>query len=94
MGDKSNVPHPKCMGRQNKTQYETKNLSKEAKNRVRVFADIQNFALCVCVCVCVCTACTAFPNVSMTLCNWQICHTTHAQCGCTTFGTELKLGTK
>ena len=52
--------------------------------RVRVFADIQNFALCA---HCVRTMCTAFPqnqsyvgsswqtlttNVSMTLCSWQI----------------------
>ena len=28
------------------TQHGTKNLSKGAKSRVRVFADIQNFALC------------------------------------------------
>ena len=32
-------------------------------------------------------------NVSMTLCDWQI-RQTHVLCGCTTFGTELKLGTK
>ena len=24
-------------------------------------------------------------NVSMTVCNWQICHPTHDLCGCTTF---------
>ena len=33
-------------------------------------------------------------NVSMTLCDSQICHQTHVLCGCTTLGTELKLGTK
>ena len=32
-------------------------------------------------------------SVSMTLCDWQI-RETHLLCGCTTFGTELKLGTK
>ena len=41
-----------------KTQYGTKNLSKGAKSRVRVLADIQNFALRA---HCVCTACMAFP---------------------------------
>ena len=30
----------------------------------------------------------------MTLCDSQIRHQTHVLCGCTTFGTELKLGTK
>ena len=33
-------------------------------------------------------------NVSMTLCDSQIRHQTHVLCGCTTFGTELKLGPK
>ena len=28
---------------------------------------------------------TLTTNVSMTLCNWQICHQTHVLCGCTTF---------
>ena len=37
---------------------------------------------------------TLTTNVSMTLCSWQICHQTHVLCGCTTFGTDLKLGTK
>ena len=37
---------------------------------------------------------TLTTNVSMTLCNWQIHHQTHVLCGCTTFGTKLKLGTK
>ena len=32
-------------------------------------------------------------RVSMTLCDWQI-RQTHVLCGCTTFGTELKLGAK
>ena len=36
---------------------------------------------------------TLTTNVYMTLCDWQICQT-HVLCGCTTFGTELKLGTK
>ena len=39
-----------------KPRYGTKNLSKGAKSRVRVFADIQNFAL-----HCMRTTCTAFP---------------------------------
>ena len=37
---------------------------------------------------------TLTTNVSMTLCNSQIRHQTHVLCGRTTFGTELKLGTK
>ena len=37
---------------------------------------------------------TLMTNVSMTLCESQICHQTHVLCGCTTFGTELKLGPK
>ena len=37
---------------------------------------------------------TLTTNVSVTLCDSQICHQTHVLCGCTTFGTELKLGTK
>ena len=41
---------------------------------------------------------TLTTNVSMTPCNWQIGklanHQTHVLCGCTTFGTNLKLGTK
>ena len=37
---------------------------------------------------------TLTTNVSMTLCNSQISHQTHVLCGCTTFGTELKLGPK
>ena len=37
---------------------------------------------------------TLTTNVSMTLCDWQIRHQTHVLCGCTTFGTELKLGPK
>ena len=37
---------------------------------------------------------TLTTNVSMTLCDSQICHQTHVLCGCTTFGTELKLGPK
>ena len=32
---------------------------------------------------------TLTTNVSMTPCDWQICHQTHVLCGCTTFGTEL-----
>ena len=32
---------------------------------------------------------TRTTNVSMTLCNWRICHQTHVLCGHTTFGTEL-----
>ena len=35
---------------------------------------------------------TLTTNVSMTLCDWQICHQTHILCGCTTFGADLKLG--
>ena len=35
---------------------------------------------------------TLTTNVSMTLCDSQIHHETHVLCGCTTFGTELKLG--
>ena len=31
---------------------------------------------------------TLTPNVSMTLCNWQISHQTHVLCGRTTFGTK------
>ena len=41
-----------------KPLYGTKNLSKGAKTRVRVLADIQNFALRA---HCVRTACMAFP---------------------------------
>ena len=37
---------------------------------------------------------TLTTNVSMTLCDSQIRHQTLALCGCTTFGTELKLGPK
>ena len=37
---------------------------------------------------------TLTTNVSMTLCDSQIRHETHVLCGCTTFGTELKLGPK
>ena len=37
---------------------------------------------------------TLTTNVSMTLCDSQIRHKTHVLCGCTTFGTELKLGPK
>ena len=37
---------------------------------------------------------TLTTNVSMTLCDSQISHQTHVLCGCTTFGTELKLGPK
>ena len=37
---------------------------------------------------------TLTTNVSMTLCDSQIRHQTHALCSCTTFGTELKLGPK
>ena len=37
---------------------------------------------------------TLTTNVSMTLCDSQIRHQTHVLCGCTTFGTELKLGPK
>ena len=37
---------------------------------------------------------TLMTKVSMTLCDSQIRHQTHALCGCTKFGTELKLGTK
>ena len=37
---------------------------------------------------------TLTTNVSMTLCNWRTCHQNHDLCGCTTFGTELTLGTK
>ena len=36
---------------------------------------------------------TLTTNVSMTLSNRQIRHQTRVSCGCTTFGTELKLGT-
>ena len=36
---------------------------------------------------------THTTNMSMTLCDWQI-RQTHVLCGCTTFGTEFKLGTK
>ena len=35
---------------------------------------------------------TLTTNVSMTLCDSQIHHQTHVLCGCTTFGTESKLG--
>ena len=35
---------------------------------------------------------TLTTNVFMTLCDSQIRHETHVLCGCTTFGTELKLG--
>ena len=34
---------------------------------------------------------TITTNVSMTPCNWQICHQNHVLCGCTTFCTELNL---
>ena len=37
---------------------------------------------------------TLTTNVSMTLRDSQIHHQTHVLCGCTTFGTELKLGPK
>ena len=37
---------------------------------------------------------TLTTKVSMTLCYLQIHHQAHVSCGCTTFGTELKLGTK
>ena len=37
---------------------------------------------------------TLTTNVSMTLCDSQIRHQTLVLCGCTTFGTDLKLGTK
>ena len=37
---------------------------------------------------------TLTTNVSMTLCDLQTRHQTHVSCGCTTFGTELKLGPK
>ena len=37
---------------------------------------------------------TLTPNVSMALCDSQIHHQTHVLCGCTTFGTKLKLGPK
>ena len=37
---------------------------------------------------------TLTTNVPMTLCDSQIRHQTHVLCGCTTFGTELKLGPK
>ena len=37
---------------------------------------------------------TLTTNVSMTLCNSQIRHQTNVLCGCTTSGTELKLGPK
>ena len=37
---------------------------------------------------------TLTTKVSMTLCDSQILHETHVSCGCTTFGTELKLGPK
>ena len=37
---------------------------------------------------------TLATNVSMTLCDSQIHHQTYVLCGCTTFGTELKLGPK
>ena len=37
---------------------------------------------------------TLTTNVSMTPCDSQIRHETHVLCGCTTFGTELKLGPK
>ena len=37
---------------------------------------------------------TLTTNVSMTLYDSQIRHQTHVLCGCTPFGTELKLGPK
>ena len=37
---------------------------------------------------------TLTANVSMTLCDQQIRHQIHVPCGCTVFGTELKLGPK
>ena len=37
---------------------------------------------------------TLTTNVSVTLCDSQICHQTHVLCGYTAFGTELKLGPK
>ena len=37
---------------------------------------------------------TLTTNVSMTLCDSQIRHKTDISCGCSTFGTELKLGPK
>ena len=37
---------------------------------------------------------TLTTNVSVTLCDSQICHQTHVLFGCTKFGTELKLGPK
>ena len=37
---------------------------------------------------------TLTTNVSTTRCDSQIRHQTYVLCGCTTFGTELKLGPK
>ena len=37
---------------------------------------------------------TLTTNVSMTLRDSQICRQTNVLCGCTMFGTELKLGPK
>ena len=37
---------------------------------------------------------TLTTNVSMTLCDSQICYQTHVVYGCTMFGTRLKLGPK
>ena len=37
---------------------------------------------------------TLTTNVSMTLCDSQICHQTHVLCGCATLSTKLKLGPK
>ena len=44
MGDNSIMPHPKCIGSKKNPEW-NKNLSKRAKSRVRVFADIQNSAM-------------------------------------------------
>ena len=37
---------------------------------------------------------TLTTNVPVNLCDLQIRHQTHVLCGCTTFGPELKFGTK
>ena len=57
MGDNANVPHPKCIGSQKKTQYGTKNLSKGAKSKVG-FSPTSKTSHCVR------TACMAFPYTS------------------------------
>ena len=54
MDDNLNMPYPKCIKSLKNPYYGRTYLQKRAETRVRVIADIQNFALCT---HCVCTAC-------------------------------------